>query len=345
MKTPPFLTKGDKVAIVTPAKQINASAIERAIKIFSGWGLKVVVGSNALSKSNYFAGDDEDRVADFQQMLDDNTVKAIFCARGGYGTIRLIDKLDFTKFVNNPKWIVGYSDITVLHSHIQQNFEIDTLHAIMPLDYPEDEEDSVALNMLKEVLFNEKDLKYAFPTVEQSRKGFEHGILTGGNLSVLLSVMGSSSEVNLDGKILFIEEVGEQLYHFDRMIQTLKRAQKLVNLKGIIVGQMSNMEDNKGELSFGKSIEEIVLEAVEEYDFPVCFNFPAGHVKENLPMIFGRHISLSVREDISSIEFFSSNNKEIRKTTYKNIAISGLTIVAMFVIIYLLYSVAIHLIR
>jgi len=289
MKTPPFLTKGDKVAIVTPAKQINASAIERAIKIFSGWGLKVVVGSNALSKSNYFAGDDEDRVADFQQMLDDNTVKAIFCARGGYGTIRLIDKLDFTKFVNNPKWIVGYSDITVLHSHIQQNFEIDTLHAIMPLDYPEDEEDSVALNMLKEVLFNEKDLKYAFPTVEQSRKGFEHGILTGGNLSVLLSVMGSSSEVNLDGKILFIEEVGEQLYQ--------------------------------------------------------CFNFPAGHVKENLPMIFGRHISLSVREDISSIEFFSSNNKEIRKTTYKNIAISGLTIVAMFVIIYLLYSVAIHLIR
>jgi len=297
MIQPNYLQKGDTVAIVSTARKITSDQIIAAIKLLEKWGLNVVVGNTIGLEDHQFAGNDEARINDFQQLLNNPKVKAIWCARGGYGTVRLVDKLDFSAFKKQPKWIVGYSDITVLHSHIH-NFGIETLHATMPINLENNSKQSI--ETLKKSLFG-KNLSYEIPADEKNKSGNASGELVGGNLSVLYSLLGSHSSINTDGKILFIEDLDEYLYHIDRMCINLKRNGYFENLKGLVVGGMTDMHDN--DIPFGKTAEEIILDCVSEYDFPVIFNFPAGHLDDNRTMIFGRKVTLDSGKIKSKITF------------------------------------------
>lgn len=297
MIQPKYLQKGDTVAIVSTARKISSDKIIPAIKLVEKWGLHVIIGETIGSEENQFAASDEKRIDDFQQMLDNPKVKAIWCARGGYGTVRIIDKLDFSEFKKYPKWIVGYSDITVLHSHIH-NFGIETLHATMPINIENNSEQ--ALETLKRGLFG-KNLSYEFTSLEKNKSGNASAELVGGNLSILYSLLGSKSVIKTAGKILFMEDLDEYLYHIDRMCMNLKRNGYFKNLKGLVVGGMSDMLDN--EIPFGKTAEEIILDCVSEYDFPVVFNFPAGHLDDNRTLILGRKVTLEVGENTSKIIF------------------------------------------
>ena len=236
----------------------------------------------------------------FQKLLDNNTVKAIIIARGGYGTVRLIDEIDFTSFKKNPKWIIGYSDVTVLHSHIHQNFGIETIHATMPLNFPKNNNESIALSSLYNALTS-NNIEYIINPLSTEKTGETTGILTGGNLSLLYALSGTVSDIYTNGKILFLEDIDEYLYHIDRMILQLKRCGKLKNLAGLIVGGMTDMKDN--QIPFGKNAYEIIADAVKEYDYPVCYGFPAGHMEDNRALILGRKISLAVTEKTSIIQF------------------------------------------
>ncbi len=295
MKTPSYIKRGDKIGIVSTARRISKEEIYPAVKIFKEWGLEVVLGKHLFEEYNQFAGTDEQRTADLQQMLDENSVKAIIFARGGYGTVRIIDKLNFSNFIKKPKWIAGYSDVTVLHSHIHSNFGIETLHSTMPLNISENKFSKESLESFKKALFGEK-ITYSLKISSLSRKGKAEGILVGGNLSILYSLIGTKSDINTNGKILFIEDLDEYLYHIDRMMMNLKRAGKLNNLAGLIVGGMSEMNDNK--IPFGKTANKIIAETVAEYNYPVCFDFPAGHKNDNRVLILGRVIKFNVDENV-----------------------------------------------
>lgn len=338
MKQAEYLKKGDKVAIVAPARKISYEEIEASIKKFKEWGLNVVLGNNIFAQENQFAGIDELRAMDFQQMLDDVSVKAIICARGGYGTVRIIDKLNFSKFINNPKWIVGYSDIGVLHAHINNNFKIETLHACMPINFPADGSDNESIISLKKALFGE-EISYSFETKKLSRKGSAQGILIGGNLSILYSLLGSDSDIDCNGKILFIEDLDEYLYHIDRMMKALKRSGKLDNLAGLVVGDMSRMRDN--DIPFGSSAYEIISETVSEYDYPVCFGLPAGHNPVNKSLYLGREISLSVDDYKSKLIFSNAPAEDKKKETIRIIKNSVFLLLGLgflYLIYYLILS-------
>lgn len=293
MIRPPYLKKGDKIAMVSPARSITFEEVHPAIRYFQRQGLEVVLGTHVFSMSHQFAGTDNQRRLDMQQMLDDQTIRAIIAARGGYGTVRIIDKLNFAGFCAFPKWIVGYSDITVLHSHIQRNFGIETLHATMPLNMKADVADDSVVTMMN-AMFGFR-ISYSYPSEPLSRSGVCEGVLTGGNLSILVGLTGTPSDVDMSGKILFIEDLDEYLYHIDRMMMHLKRSGKLERLAGLIVGGMTRMNDNA--TPFGKSANEIISEAVKEYNYPVCFGFPAGHLSRNLALILGRKVRLSVGKE------------------------------------------------
>jgi muramoyltetrapeptide carboxypeptidase len=299
MKTPPYLQKGDSVAIVAPARSVSIEEMMPAITLFEEWGLKVVLSENLFAVHNQFAGTDAERAEDFQKMLDDEEIKAIFCARGGYGAVRIIDLLNFDNFIHHPKWIVGYSDITVFHSHLHTRFEIETLHATMPINvYANPNYEST--ESMHDALFG-KQLSYQIPTSLYSRVGEGKGELIGGNLSILYSLTGTESDINTDGKILFIEDLDEYLYHVDRMMQNLKRSGKLDYLTGLIIGGLTEMKDNT--IPYGSTAEEIILEAVAEYDYPVCFGFPTGHFDDNRALILGREATLSVSKGMSELNF------------------------------------------
>jgi muramoyltetrapeptide carboxypeptidase len=295
MITPSYLKKGDRIAIVSPARKISPSEVETAINIFKAWGLEVVLGEHLYSAYNQFAGSDEQRQHDFQQMLDDSSIRAIICSRGGYGTVRIIDQLDFTRFLESPKWIVGYSDVTVLHSHIHRHYGVETLHAIMPGNFKDKCDGSPSLNSLKKALFG-KEIVYRFPAEQYYRKGSCKGQLIGGNLSILYSLTNTGSDINTNGKILFLEDLDEYLYHIDRMMMNLRRSGKLEGLEGLIIGGMNKMHDN--EVPFDKTANEIIAEAVEEYPYPVCYNFPAGHLDDNRALILGREVTLEVGDEV-----------------------------------------------
>ena len=298
MITPPSLKPGDTVAIVSTARKITKSELEPALQLLAQKGLKALLGHTIGAEDNQFAGDDSLRVKDFQAALENPNIKAIWCARGGYGTVRVIDGLDFTEFRKNPKWIVGYSDITVLHSHIH-NFGIETLHAQMPLDIEKKSEK--AKEGIFDVLFGRKhNINYASKH-SFNREGTVSAPLVGGNLSVLYSLCGSASAINSEGKILFIEDLDEYLYHIDRMMQNLKRNGMLDNLAGLIVGGMTKMHDNT--IPFGKTAEEIVRDIVQDCDYPVCYDFPAGHVRDNQALIMGRKATLKVGASKVSVSF------------------------------------------
>ncbi len=297
MVTPEYLKVGDTIAIVATARKISKEELAPAVSTFESWGLKVVFGKNLFGQDNQYSGTDAEREADLQCMLDDTNVKAIISARGGYGTVRIIDVLDFSNFVSNPKWIVGYSDITVLHSDINARFGIETIHATMPINFPKDGTSNSATETLRKALFGEP-LSYSFETDKSHgsllRKGTAEGELVGGNLSLLYALSGSVSDIDTSGKILFIEDLDEYLYHIDRMMMQLDRAGKLKNLAGLIVGGMNDMKDNT--VPFGKTVEEIIADAVKKYKYPVCFGFPAGHIPDNRALILGRKVNLSVAE-------------------------------------------------
>lgn len=287
MTQPSYLKKGDKIAIIASARKISLEEIKSAIAIFEKWGLEVVLGKNLFKSDNQFSGTDDERAEDLQTMLDDESVKAIISARGGYGTIRIIDKIDCTKFQLHPKWIIGYSDITVLHSHIH-TLGIETLHATMPINFTLN---TAATESLRKALFGEQ-LKYETETHHLNRKGICEGELVGGNLSLIYALTGSVSDIDTHGKILFIEDLDEYLYHIDRMMMNLKRSGKLSHLAGLVVGGLTDMKDNA--IPFGKTAEEIILDAVKEYNYPVCFNFPAGHVDENMAIFLGKRTLLKI---------------------------------------------------
>ena len=295
MIRPPYLNKGDKIAILAPARSITFEEVYPAMKLFQKWGLEVILGTSVFNRDNQFAGDDVHRARDLQLMLDDPSIKAVICARGGYGTVRIIDRIDFSKFTRDPKWIAGYSDITVLHSHIHRHLGIETIHATMPFNITGESGNSLSVETLRKALFGE-ELIYNCPLGPMDRSGTGEGVLTGGNLSILYSLMGSQSQIDTRGKILFLEDLDEYLYHIDRMMMNLKRAGMLKSLRGLIVGSMHEMKDNS--VPFGKTAMQIIAEAVSEFRYPVCYNFPAGHGPENLALILGRKVKLIVDEEV-----------------------------------------------
>jgi muramoyltetrapeptide carboxypeptidase len=300
MIEPPFLKPGSTIGIVATARKLTWEEVEPTIGVLADAGFTVRTGQRMFGADNQYSGSDDDRAADMQRMLDDPDINAILCARGGYGTVRIIDKLDFSEFVKHPKWLCGFSDITVLHAHINQNFGIATMHSSMPLSMKALSEDHVQLTTLINSLKGELP-NYSFPSHPLNRNGEMEGEIVGGNLSVLYSILGSKSDINPSGKILFLEDLDEYIYHIYRMMMNIKRNGKLADLKGLIVGGMNDMRDNT--IPFGKTAEEIIREAVEEYDYPVCFNFPAGHIDDNRTLILDKKAAIRITDSGSQFQY------------------------------------------
>ena len=288
MIIPPKLKVGDKISIISTARKISLQEITPAINILESWGLEVILAKNIFKENNQFAGTIEQRSAALQDIIDNEDIKAILCARGGYGSIQIIDNIDFSSLQKNPKWLVGFSDVTVLHSHLN-NLGFATLHAAMPINFATNTDKS--MESLKNVLFgDEKHIECKMHPF--NKYGKVEAEIVGGNLSILYSLLGSPSDINTDWKILLIEDLDEYLYHIDRMIMNLKRNGKLDNLKGMIVGGMSDMNDN--DIPFGETAEEIILKHTKDYDFPICFGFPAGHLNDNRAIKFGVKSKLEI---------------------------------------------------
>lgn len=298
MITPPYLKHGDKIGLVATARKIALKELAQGIQLLKSWGLVPVIGKTIGLENHQYAGTDAQRAADFQGMMDNPEIKAIWCARGGYGTVRIIDSLDFYKFVKYPKWIVGYSDVTVLHSHLHK-IGFKTVHGTMPVSL--DDNTAFAKASLKKSLFGEKPAFTYRTSHPLNRKGKTQGQLVGGNLSILYSLCGSSSALNTEGKILFIEDLDEYLYHIDRMVMNLKRNGMLDHLAGLVVGGMTKMHDNR--VPFGKTAQEIVLDAIGECDFPVAFDFPAGHLDDNRTLIMGAEVQIEVKQSETSLTY------------------------------------------
>lgn len=299
MIRPPYLQKGDKIALVAPAGCIDREPVENAIKRFEQWGYEVIVGDNVFNNYNIFSARDEQRARDMQLALDSDDIRAIVCVRGGYGSIRIIEQLDYSKFQGNPKWLIGFSDISVLHAKLNV-LGVESLHAPMPINFPALDETPEDIAWTEKILRGNVPL-YSFRGNEHNRVGEAKAELVGGNLSVLYSLRGIDIEWDKQAKILFIEDLNEELYHLDRMMQNLKLAGKLDKLRALIVGEMSDMKD--GDPSFGKTAYEIIAEAVEDYDFPVVYGFPSGHGKLNMPIILGTNVVLNVTKDECTLDF------------------------------------------
>ena len=283
------LDKGDTIAIVAPAGLVQSEYIELAKGLFESWGLCVKLGKNLFKAYNTFAGTDNERLQDFQEAIDDKNIKAIFCARGGYGSIRIIDKVKWNNFIKHPKWIIGFSDITIFHSKLAI-LGYHSLHAPMPVNLSKKEDFASSWwRSLQNILFG-KTSSISINASDFNNPGKANGVLTGGNLSILYSLLGTPLDTSWENKILFIEDLDEHLYHLDRIMNSLKLSGKLENLNGLLVGHFTNMKDNKRP--FGKTYEEIILDAVRTYNYPVIFNVPIGHEKENYPLVFGKSISI-----------------------------------------------------
>jgi muramoyltetrapeptide carboxypeptidase len=294
MTFPPFLESTDKITVVAPAKAVNVAEIKNGILEMEKLGLHVNQGKHLFQKFNQFAGSDEQRTEDFQAAIDNPEIKAIFCARGGYGSMRIINKIDFSSLANNPKWIVGFSDITVFHNHLH-NINIASLHAAMPLSFGKKPE------LISEILaiLSNKKYQYNISASALNRKGKTRGKLVGGNLTLLSNLIGTKYDIDTRDKILLLEDVGENLYKIDRMMMHLKLSGKLENLKALVVGTFNLTEDN--DIPFGKNAYEIVREKVEEYHYPVMFNVPAGHDLNNKPFVLGAEHELEVSDKVCLI--------------------------------------------
>ena len=296
---PAYLKKGDSIGITCPAGFITLEDIEPAINKIGEWGYEVKIGDTIGKRDASFAGTDDERLADLQHMLDDRNIKAILSARGGYGAVRVIDRIDFKKFVSHPKWIIGFSDLTVLHSHIHRHYNIATIHSKMcnsfPVDWSLAEQVQIeTIDSIRQAISGEK-MKYSIIPNSNNKIGKASGQLIGGNLKTLESLAGTSSDIITKNKILFVEDTGEYLYSVDRMFWNLKRSGKLADLKALIIGGFKMKKDDPGE-EFGKTLEQIVLEKVKEYNYPVCFDFPVGHQKNNYALKCGMTYLLEINE-------------------------------------------------
>jgi muramoyltetrapeptide carboxypeptidase len=297
MKLPPPLQKGDTVALVSPARFVDYAEVEHFIGFAQGCGWNVRADDACFLRYRQFGGDDQARANHLQTMLSNDEVKAVFCNRGGYGSLRIVDSIDFSGMTKKPKWIVGFSDITVFHAHLQA-MGVGSLHAPMPFNFGQTDERT--FHVMRQFLEGQPQPTQLKPH-PLNRVGKAMGIITGGNLSILYALKGSKSMPDLQGKILFIEDVDEYLYHIDRMMLGLKRAGLLSGLAGLVVGAFTEIKDNT--IPFGSIAEEIVREHINEFNFPVCFGFPAGHIKLQHPLLFGAKIHLNVSESFSSITY------------------------------------------
>lgn len=298
-KIPPYLKAGDTIGVTSPAGYITLEQIQPSVLQMQSWGFNIKVGETIGKRDFTYGGTDEERLADFQQMLDDPNIKAIMCARGGYGFVRIIDQLDFSAFKRNPKWIIGFSDITVLHCHLAKNYGIASIHSKMCNSFPDDWAKAEPIQIetilsIKNALTGAQ-MGYTAPINTNNRFGKTEGILVGGNLSIIETLAGSDSDLDTKGKILFIEDTGEYLYSIDRMLWNLKRSGKLKNLKGLLVGGFKVKPDDAGE-EFGKTIYDIVLEKTKTYNYPIAFDFPVGHQRNNFALKCGANHVFEVNE-------------------------------------------------
>jgi muramoyltetrapeptide carboxypeptidase len=297
MIIPPSLKKGDTIAILATARKNTDDNLKPAIDLMHSWGLEVVIGKTIGLDNNQLAGTDEQRAADLQEQMDNPNIKAIWCVKGGYGTVRIIDLLDFTKFKQNQKWIFGFSDVTIIHSYLNK-LNIATIHGAMPITVAKATPETI--ETLRKSLFGES-LKYEIPFDAANKLGKAKGEIVGGNLSILYSLMGSNAQIDCKGKILFIEDIDEYLYHIDRMMMSLKRCGCFDDLKGLIVGGMTKMRDN--EIPWGKNANQIIDDVTKGYSFPILYNFPAGHFRDNRALIFGKQVSLELNTKTSKLTF------------------------------------------
>lgn len=297
---PPYLEKGNTIGITCPSGAFCLEDVKPAVAALELWGYQVKLGKTIDNQYYQYAGTDEERRADFQDMLDDPEIKAILFGRGGYGAIRIIDKINFNPFYLNPKWLCGYSDITVIHSYIQSQMHIPTMHGEMCIDLKYGTTDESAMSIQR--AFRGEPLTYNVDTYPLNREGMATGLLVGGNLSLLASMIGSSSDLDTDGKILFIEDVHEYLYRIDSMMWALKRAGKLSSLAGLLVGGFTRIKKDPEDIPFGESAYEIIYDKVKEYHYPVCFGFPAGHQYNNFTLRLGMLHRISVSEKGSLLE-------------------------------------------
>ena len=304
-KIPAYLKPGDTIGITSPAGYVTLEQIQPAVLQMQSWGFQVKIGGSIGKRDFTYGGTDEERLADFQQMIDDPAVGAIMCARGGYGFVRIIDKIDFSMFKRNPKWIIGFSDVTVLHCHLAKKYGIASIHSKMCNSFPDDWAKAEPIQVetilsIKNALTGEA-MRYNAPANANNKPGKAVGMLVGGNLSIIETLAGSESDLDTKNKILFIEDTGEYLYSIDRMLWNLKRSGKLKAVRGLIVGGFKVKPDDVGE-EFGKTIYEIVLEKVKEYDYPVAFDFPVGHQRNNFALKCGVNHALDVSQSISTLK-------------------------------------------
>ncbi len=294
--SPPLLKKGDLIGIVSPASRVSKEKVAAGAQLLINQGFKIKYGTFFDKGNTNFAASDEERTADVQKMLDDPSIRAIFFSRGGYGSVRIIDELNFTQFLKHPKWLIGFSDITIFINHVYQQYQVKTIHGAMPGTFLENSDASFSSIIS---ILTKGSTHYQLQPHLLNRPGNAKGVLVGGNLSIINSLMGSKSLPNFKGKILFIEDIGEYIYHIDRMMQMLKRAGLLAGLKGLVVGQFSDLKDTQPP--FGLSIEKVIYDAVKEYKYPVLFNFPAGHVLDNRALIMGQEVNLGVNKETCSL--------------------------------------------
>lgn len=294
---PPALRQGDTVALVATARKNILPNLQPAIELLKSWGLEVLLGQTIGLDNHQLAGTDAQRAADMQQQLENPKVKAIWCVRGGYGTVRMIDLVDFSPLAKQPKWIIGFSDVTVLHAHLHQ-LGFASVHGIMPVNV--EKASPEAVESLRKCLFNEP-LRYELPYQQENQLGEVTGELIGGNLSILYSLMGTASQLDGEGKILFIEDLDEYLYHLDRMCMGLKRSGLFANLKGVVVGSFTQMHDN--EIPWGKSAYEILAEHLSPLNIPIAYHFPAGHLADNRALPFGKKVKLRVALSGTELQF------------------------------------------
>lgn len=294
IKIPPYLKKGDTIGITCPAGYMAKEKAQTCIDTLQSWGYEVMVGKTLGSKSkNYFSGNDEQRLNELQAMLDDDSINAILCGRGGYGVSRIIDQLDFAKFKKKPKWIIGFSDITVLHCHLNRQLKVASMHAPMAAAFNDGGNKSVLIKSLQDALIGKQN-NYIVRTNKFNKAGTAKGELIGGNLALLVNMIGTKSDINTKNKILFIEDIGEYIYSVDRMMYQLKRSGKLDNLAGLIIGGFTDMKDT--ERPFGKTVYAAINDIISAYNYPVCFDFPVSHGKKNVALKVGINYQLTVNK-------------------------------------------------
>jgi muramoyltetrapeptide carboxypeptidase len=303
--SPAFLKAGDIIGITAPAGYITSEEIRSAVQKMESWGYKIKIGETIDKRDFTFGGTDEERTKDFQQMLDDPKIKAIMCARGGYGVVRIIDKLNWEKFKAKPKWIIGFSDVTVFHSHLNKNFGIASIHSKMCNSFPDDWSlaEPIQIETIEaiQLALSGKKMKYTVTPNPQNKLGTADGVLIGGNLKMLETLAGTKSDINTAGKILFVEDTGEYMYSVDRMFWNLKRTGKLSQLKGLIVGGFKIKVDEDSD-DFGKTLQDVVLEKVKAYHYPVCFDFPVGHQRNNYALKCGVKHRLEIKNENVSLK-------------------------------------------